>query len=502
MSVIFGRAPRASIAWTLLLSLVFAALAACTVGPNFARPQPPNAASFGEEKPSATEPEGILDGLQERVGLDKTVAGAWWSLLGSETLNTMIEQAIAGNHDLAAAKATLAQAQELTIAQGGALYPQVGLSAGSGRQKYGEQFLGGTISFPPFTYFSLGPTISYALDYTGGVARSIEKRRAQADFQRYQLAATYLTLTGAVVMQALSIASARAEMTTVEDILNQDRANLTLVQSSFEAGAVSRVDVLSAESQMANDATLLPSLRQQQSVARHALSILLGKFPGSWSAPDIDLNQFALAPVLPVSLPSELVHQRPDILAAEAQLHSATAAVGVATSNLYPRILLSASTGPQSSQFAGLFEASNNAWSLIASITAPIFDAGTLHAQRRAAIDAMHAQASNYQQTVLVAFGQVADLLDALFHDSQELDAQSRAQAAAQENVRFARESYQEGNIGILVVLDAERSSQQTRLGYVRAQAQRFHDMIQLILALGGTAPDGELPTHAGQYVH
>ena len=494
MSVISGRVPHRPFAAVLLLSVALAALAACTVGPNFTRPELPKFATFGEEEPSLIELEKVPGELRRGVDLDWSIARAWWRRFGSETLNTMVERAIAGNQDLAAAQSTLAQAQELAVAQGGSLYPQIGLSAGSGRQKYGQQFLGNAATFPPFTYFSLGPSINYALDYTGGIARSVEERRAQTDYQSYQQAAAYLALTGNVVMQALSIASARAQIATVEDILRQDRVNLTLVRSSYEAGAATRVDVLSAESQIANDATLLPSLRQEQSVARHALSILLGEFPASWSAPEFDLNQFALPTVLPISLPSELVHRRPDILAAEAQLHSATAAVGIATSNLYPRIALSASEGPESTQFTGLFQTSSNAWSLIASITAPIFDGGTLRAQRRAAIDALHARAYNYQQTVLRAFAQVADLLDALSHDIQEFDAQSRAQETAQANLRFAQESYREGNVGILAVLDAERLSQQARLGYVRVQARRYQDLVQFFLALGGTTPDREFP--------
>jgi NodT family efflux transporter outer membrane factor (OMF) lipoprotein len=192
---------------------------------------------------------------------------------------------------------------------------------------------------------------------------------------------------------------------------------------------------------------------------------------------------------LPVSLPSELAHRRPDILASEARLHAATAAVGVAASNLYPHIVLTGSVGLQSTAVSDLFEGGSTAYSAAGSLTAPLFDGGTLRAQKRAAVDALQASAANYQQTVLEAFGQVADSLEALDHDAEQLDAQAHAQDAARENVDLTRKSYNEGNVGVLQVLDAERLYQNARLGYVRAQAQRYMDTVQLFLALGGSGP-------------
>lgn len=245
---------------------------------------------------------------------------------------------------------------------------------------------------------------------------------------------------------------------------------------------------MSAESQLASDTTLLPPLRQQLSEARHALSIIMGQFPANEAPAEFDLSKVTLPHDLPVSLPSELVHNRPDILASEAQLHAATAAVGVATSNLYPHIVLSGSLTMQSTILRRLFEGQNNAYNGIGSLTAPLFDGGTLRAEKRAAVDAVQASAANYQQTVLAAFGQVADSLEALDHDAEQLDAQAHAQSAARENVDLTRKSYNEGNVGVLQVLDAERLYQNARLGYVRAQAQRYMDTVQLFLALGGAA--------------
>jgi NodT family efflux transporter outer membrane factor (OMF) lipoprotein len=233
----------------------------------------------------------------------------------------------------------------------------------------------------------------------------------------------------------------------------------------------------------------LPPLQQEVSLAEHALAVLLGLPPANAVLPEFDLARISLPRELPVALPSELARRRPDILAAEAQLHAATAAVGIADANLYPHITLSATAGLQAADIAHLFDRTSSVFALAAGLVAPIFDGGTLRAEQRASADALRASAANYEQTVLVAFGQVADSLQALDHGAQQLQAQSRAQDAARENVDLTRRSYGEGNIGVLQVLDAERLYQQARLGVVRAEAQRYSDTALLFLALGGSGP-------------
>jgi len=458
-------------------------IAGCKVGPNFKRPDPPAAERYTQQKLQVES-----SNLDQQIALGGILDREWWHLFQSEAIDTVVQRALEGNRTLVAANATLAQANEMAQAQAGSLYPQLNMTAGVGRQKYGAQFFGTFQKLPPFTYYALGPTVSYALDYTGGTARSVEQQFAQAEYQKQQLSAAYLMVSGNAVMECLRIALLQGEIATVEAILEEDRQNRQLVQVAFDAGSVSRTDVVSAESQLASDATLLPPLRQQLSEARHALSIIMGQFPGNEAPSEFDLAKVTLPHDLPVSLPSELVHNRPDILASEAQLHAATAAVGVATSNLYPHIVLSGSLTLQSTILRRLFEGQNNAYNGIGSLTAPLFDGGTLRAQKRAAVDAMQASAANYQQTVLSAFGQVADSLEALDHDAEQLDAQAHAQSAARENVDLTRKSYNEGNVGVLQVLDAERLYQNARLGFVRAQAQRYMDTVQLFLALGGAA--------------
>ncbi len=466
-------------------------LAGCSLGPDFHRPEPPAAERYTAEAMPLPAAPPAIDSPQHMV-LGGELASDWWRMFHSPSLDALVERALAHNPTLAAASANLAQANEVAAAQAGSLAPQVSVTGGIGRQKYGAEFLGSLTTIPPFTYFAVGATVSYALDYTGGIARSVEQQYALADYQRQQLNAAYLAVSGNTVLQALKIASLHAQIATVEALLAEDRQNLKLVQEAYAAGSVSRLDVLSAQSQLAGDATALPPLRQAADSARHALAIVAGQAPATAGLPDFELAQLTLPQELPVSVPSELAHRRPDILAAEAQLHAATAAVGVANANLYPHINLTASLGQQSTDLYQIFDRASNVWGLAGALLAPVFDGGTLRAQQRAAVDALRASTANYEQTVLTAFGQVADSLEALAHDQELLAAQAEAKAAASDNLTLTRKSYEEGNVGVLQVLDAERGYQQAQLGYVRTQAQRYQDTAQLFLALGGSAPQSE----------
>lgn len=481
-----------------VLATTMTMLAGCALGPDFKRPNPPHADRYTAQS-LKLEAKDTGDELAQQAILGEQLDHAWWQLFQSDELNGVVKRALAQNRTIVAASYTLAQAQELAAAQAGTLYPQVGMMAGVGREKYGAEFLGTSPKPPPFTYFAVGPTISYSLDYTGGGARSVEQKYALANYQRQQLDAAYLAVTGNAVMQSFRIASLRAQIATVQTLLEQDRENQKLVHEAFDAGSVSRLDIVSADSQLATDTTLLPPLRQELSLAQHALAIVLGQAPADGMLPEFDLARLTLPRHLPVSLPSELAHRRPDILAAEAELHAATAAVGVATSNLYPHIDLSASFGQQSTVIGQLFARNSNAWSLAGGFVAPIFDGGTLRAERRAAVDAMQASAAKYQQTVLTAFGQVADSLQALDHDTEALDAQTNARQAARDNLDLTRKSYREGNIGVLQVLDAERRYQQASLAYVRARANRYMDTARLFLALGGSGPEVDTPSGQGK---
>ncbi|HEX4023119.1 MAG TPA: efflux transporter outer membrane subunit [Steroidobacteraceae bacterium] len=460
-----------------------ALLSGCVVGPSFTGVKAPQTARYTSAPLSnLTAAEGVT--------LDSALPppAQWWSVLDSPQLDVTIRAALAGNRDLAAARARLAQAQELIGVAEAAEYPNVDIDGTAGRVKYGPAFLGPE-KLPPFTFYSVGPSVSYTFDYLGGAHRSVEQQRALAQSQGEQLQAAALALSGNVAMQALLAASARSQIDTLQAVLNDDRRNLQLVQDAFTAGGATRVDILNAQSQLTTDQTLMPPLRRELSLAVDALALLVGRPPADWPAPSFQLDQFHLPPQLPLSLPSELAHRRPDIAAAEARLHAATAAVGVASANLYPQISLSGNASFESTALRSLFNIGGIGAGVTAGLTAPLFDHGALRAKQRAAVDEMHAALADYQQAVLGAFRQVADALQGLDHDQELLQSERSALATSTQNLDLTRQSYAAGNSGVLQVLDAQRQNQQARLGLVRAQAQRLQDAVQLLLALGGDLP-------------
>jgi len=476
-----------------LLAAILAAVAAgcTTVGPNFKPPAAPSVAGYtspGERTAPAVDVEGATPGPAFAPGAK--VTADWWTLFRSPDLDRLVKQAIAGSPTIESAQARLAEAREGIAEARSALYPQVSFNAGIAEERQSAAAFGLAPQVFPlpssFNLFQVGPTASYSLDLFGGARRRIEKQAALADLQRDQLDAAYLVLTGDTVRQAIEVAAVRAQLKAVNDILDIDRQNLDLVRKERHAGTVPDSDVVTAESQLAADETLRPPLDQQLSVARHALAVLTGRAPGDWSPPDFDLAALTLPGQLPVSLPSELVHQRPDILAAEAELHAASAQIGVATAQLYPEITLSAGISASSLNGGALFSPAGLVWSVAAGLTQPLFDGGLRRAQRRAALADFKASAADYKQTVLLSFGQVADILQALTHDADMLAAQQHALELASESERLQRINYSAGGVGILPLLDAQRQYQQARLGFARAQGQRYQDTGQLFVAIGG----------------
>jgi NodT family efflux transporter outer membrane factor (OMF) lipoprotein len=338
---------------------------------------------------------------------------------------------------------------------------------------------------PTFPLYSVGPSVSYALDLWGGIHRKVESAAARTEAQARQVDAAYLTLTGNVATQAALIAAVRAEIATVKSVIADDERNIGLVRSASRAGGVAREETVNADAQIAADNALLPPLEQQLSLARHALARLVGQAPADWTPPDFDVSTLPLPATIPVSLPSALVRERPDILQAEAQLHAATADIGVATANLYPNIMLSAALTESALTPQTVFTATGTAYSIGAGLTAPLFDGGRLRARRRAAIADAEAAADTYRATVLHAFTEVADLLSALGHDEAALAAAQRQQSTAEAALHFAETAYRQGGAGLIPVVIAERQLNNARLGVVRAEAQRYLDTIQLFVATG-----------------
>jgi NodT family efflux transporter outer membrane factor (OMF) lipoprotein len=459
---------------TVLAASTLALLAGCMVGPDFQKPDAPASTHYD------VQAEKALVAGEQHIDFDRKIDGDWWTPLGSPKLDQVMRKAVDGNLGLDAADATIAQANEAVASVHGALSPQVGFAAQGGRQR-----AAGAAGFGTSNFYSVGPQVSFDLDLFGGTKRRVEEQSALADLQRHRFDAAYLTVTGDVATQALSLASARAQIAAVESLLANDRKNLDLVQTAHRYGSATQVDVATATTQLAQDETLLPPLAQQRDTAAHALSVLVGKGPADWVPPDFDLADFVLPAGLPVTLPSDLAHDRPDILEAESQLHAASAAIGVATSDLYPHMNLSgalARVGPA----PGI----GTLWGLAAGLTAPIFNGGTLKANQRGAVDGYKAALATYQQTVVTSLGQVADVLQAINHDSEELAAQDRALASAGLSLQLNREGYKAGETGVLQVIDAERSYQRALIGQIQARTAQYQDTVQLSIALGGNSDE------------
>lgn len=450
--------------------------AGCLVGPNFRRPDAPATAAY---LPEGGGPPGsdAADAVQ-RAKLGEQIPARWWSLFHDPRLDETLRTAIASNHTVAASRATLAQAQEAIVEARAALLPRVD-AAGSFRRA-------GSGSAGTANLFSVGPNVSFSIDAFGGIRRQVEEASALAEERRYELAAAYLTLTGNSVSEAITIATSHLQIATVEEVIRNDEKNFDLVQRSFQAGKVAKSDVLSAQAQLESDRTQLPNLRQQLQAARHALAILTGRTPAEWTPPDFDIEELKLPTELPLSLPSELVRQRPDILAAEAELHADSAAIGVATADMYPSITLSSSLAQTSFALADLLTKASRTWAVGADVDAPLYRGGALGAQRRAAIDAYDAQLEIYKQTVLTAFGQVADTLTAIDQDNALVAASKRATDIAAEALRLQRSSYTAGKTSALQLIVSENLYSQAILGYARARGQRMQDTAQLFVAAGG----------------
>jgi NodT family efflux transporter outer membrane factor (OMF) lipoprotein len=471
---------------TKLLTALLAAssLSACaTVGPDFKAPDAPKTASAlgaGETAPAVA-----------RLDASTANAGPWWTALNAPELDAVIRQALKDSPTLAEADATLAQSQSALAQARGVAGPQVTGNAGIARERANLQAFGFTgfgdikLTNPTFSLYSVGGAVSYDLDLWGGNKRRIEGAAARAEAQGRRAEAAYLSLTANVALQAATIATLRAQITSVEQMIADDQANIDLVHKANALGGSTSLAKVSAASQLEQDRAQLPALQGELAAARHALAVLVGKAPADWAAPAFDLSTLNLSAPVPVALPSQLVRKRPDILAAEAELHAATADIGVATADLYPNIKLSASLTQGSLKPGDLFSYDASGWDIGAGLTAPLFDGGALKARRQQAREAARAASARYQQTVLTAFGQVADALSALSADETALAAQGRAEQQATERLRLAKVAFDKGGGTLLEVIDAQRTLNAARSARARAEGQRLVDAIRLFAATG-----------------
>jgi NodT family efflux transporter outer membrane factor (OMF) lipoprotein len=463
-------------------------LSGCTVGPNFKRPAAPSTATY---LPAAEAGAAGAPGPQATTGAGPSAR--WWTAFGSPELDALVDRALANNHNLAATDAALAAALQDVRAVQGQQLPQLDLSTRAEQEQVNLSAFGfhpnpelGLTGNPAFQLYSVGGGISYDLDLFGGLRRQAEQSGAQAEAQLHRAGAAHLTLAGQVVNQVLAIAGIRARIATTQSILGDDQRNLDLTRMRKQAGEGTLTEELNAQAQLTADRGLVPQLDQQLAEARHQLAILIGLAPADLGPTDFDLDRLTLPADVPVTLPSALVHKRPDILQAEADLHAATAAVGVATARLYPDLTLGASVTQGSPGIENLLRNSFRGYDIFAGLAAPIFHGGTLKAQHIAAVDRAKAADATYQQTIITAFGQVADLLEAMRTDTQSVAIQRDADAVAAHSLQLSRRSFQVGNSGILQVLDSERLYQRASSDLVAARAQQYLNVARLYVATAG----------------
>jgi NodT family efflux transporter outer membrane factor (OMF) lipoprotein len=488
---------RSSVQRAACLAVSLALLGGCAVGPDFVRPAPPDTDRYTREPLAAATV--AADGQAQHFMAGGTMTADWWRLFKSAQLDAVVQRAIANNPTLQAAEASLRQSQDKLRAGYGVFFPQIQANAAASRQlvapaDQGRQTTPNTI----FNLVTLSGTVSYALDVFGGERRTVEGLKAQTDYQRYEAQAACLTLSANVVNASIARAAYAAEIRATKELIELETQQLHLTETQYRAGTAPFANVLSIRSLIAANQALLAPLEQNVSQAEHLLATLEGVTPSKAALPDIDLAGLSLPGDLPVSLPSDLVRQRPDILAAEAQLHAASANIGVATAAMFPSISLSGTYGISGSTFSNLSASSGRFWSIGPSATIPLFQGGTLWYTRKAAIDAYQQSEANYRQTVLSAFAQVADSLKALEHDAQALQAQVEAQRAAAEALNLLQVGYRAGLVAYLDVLTADVQFHEATIAYLQAVAQRHQDTVALFVALGGGWWNGQRPAGEG----
>ena len=469
-------------------------LAGCAVGPDFERPAPPAVDHYTQgAEPTATI---AADGRTQRFIPGKSSVADWWRLFGSPKLNAVMDEALVNNPDIQAAQASLRLSRDNLQAGYGVFYPQLNGGFGASREKFSPANFGSSAPGSIFSLFTLSATVSYALDVFGGERRAVEGLQAQVDVQQATLIGTYLTLSGNIVNTMIARAAYGEQIAATEQIITLVKEQVGIAETQARAGTVPYANVLSLQSQLASFEASLPSLKQNLNHAEHLLATLAGHAPAQGAPPQVALSDLTLPAEIPVRLPSELVRQRPDILAAEAQLHSAGADIGVATAALFPSFTLNGAYGQSNTSMNNLFTSNSNFWSLGANISAPLFQGGNLWFKRKAAQEAYQQTLAIYRQTVLAALAQVADALRALEHDAEALQAQHQALETAGEALLLIQANYQAGMVNYLQILTANGQYQQARIAYLQAKAQRLQDTVALFTALGGgwRGTGGDIP--------
>lgn len=485
--------PPAMRAATAVLAGV--ALAGCAAGPDFARPATPDVQRYTRAPLPAQL--GTAQGLAQRLVPDADLAADWWRRFKSPALDAAVARALANSPTLQSAEAKLRVAQDNLRAGNGVFFPRLDAGLGAERARSAPGLQGSTAPVSIFNLVTLSGSISYPLDLFGAERRTVEGLGALVEVQREARQAAYLTLTANVVNACIARAGYLAQIRSTEALIALETEQLRGIDAQVRAGTAPYANLLSQRSLIAGNRALLAPLRQRAAQAEHLIAQLQGELPSQSTPPAIELDSLALPTDLPLGVPSELVRRRPDILAAEAQLHAASGNVGVATAAQYPSFTLDASYGSAGASLAKLFGAAGRFWSIGPSLTAPLFHGGALRAQRQAAVDAFDAAQADYRQTVLAAFAQVADALRALEADAQSLQAQSESEQDARESLALLQANYRAGVAAYVDVLTADAQYHTASIATLQAVVQRHQDTVALFVALGGGWSD-PAPAAAG----
>jgi NodT family efflux transporter outer membrane factor (OMF) lipoprotein len=479
--------------WSRILraSLGLSALGICAcVGPNFHRPAPPRADRYtADALPPETASAAGPCGAAQRFLAEQEVPRDWWKLFGSAELDELVSEALRANPNVLSAQAALRQAIENTAAQRGYYFPTVQASFDANREHNALGVLSPTLASPQsfFNLFTPAVTVSYVPDVFGANRRQVESLGAQAEASRFQLDATYLTLTANVVTAAIEEAGLREQVAATERVIALEREALSVLRRELELGAIAEGDVFGQDAQLAQLEATLPPLNRQLQQTRDSLAVLTGHLPADLKPLQLRLDELTLPVDLPLGVPSQLVERRPDVRAAEAQLHAATAQVGVAIANLLPQLTLTGDIGSSATAMSDLFKAGTGFWSIGASATQTLFAGGTLVHRKRAADAALDQAGAAYKAAVLTAFQNVADALHALNTDADALNAATRATSASQQSLDVVRRRLELGSVSYLALVNAEHAYQQAVVSLAQARSSRYADTAALFLALGGS---------------
>ena len=472
----------------ILASSLALLAAGCAVGPNFKKPAAPNVTGYTPAPISTTGSTANVTGGEAQHFVEaRDIPGEWWTLFHSQPLNDLIERSLKANPDLKAAQAALVVARENVLAQRGAYYPSVTGGFSAIRAKSSSNVSPVTNSSAlNYSFYTPEVSVSFVPDVFGLNRRTVESLQAQDQQARFALAATHITLSANVAGGAIQEASLRAQIDATHELITINTNMLEILRTQFAKGYVSRLDVAAQESQLAQVAATLPPLLKQLAQQRDLLAVLSGGFPNQDLPEKFELSSLQLPQELPLSLPSQLVEQRPDVRQAEENLHSASAQIGIAVANRLPNFALTADAGSMAVVLGHLFNPGTGFWDVGASVAQPIFDGGTLLHRERAAKAAYTQASEQYRSTVLTAFQNVADTLNALQQDADALKAAGAAKDAAAVTLDLARKQFQSGYVNYLYLLNAEQGYQQAVINLVQAQANRYADSAALLQALGG----------------